>query len=119
MNSLQATSTAAASLPKGPGGHGGGALSVIGIAGWALEWKHGSAALVEPFAHCASLFDVLACLHGMKDEVFLGLGLYLAILIVSTLSLAMGLVRIGRRYLGSLRGSRTDARPSDKEEQDQ
>jgi hypothetical protein len=100
MAGIHETAAAAARIAsKGPGGHGGSALSMIGFGGWALEWKHGSAAVLEPFTGCRGIGEVFARMVGLDDATFLGLGLFVAIMIVSTASLMLGLRQLIRNWL--------------------
>lgn len=104
MVDIQGSATFAQGLPPTPGGHGWGMLSAVGLGGLALEFKHGTIAILAPFHGCTSLWDVLARLGAMEDTTFLGLGLYVAILIASTLALFVSVRRLVRKRRTTRRG---------------
>lgn len=80
-----------------PSDRHGETFSLVGVAGWVLEVKHGGPILVDPFTRCGCLSDVLNQLGAMGDAQLLGTGLFAVMLAGSTVSLAIGVTRICRR----------------------
>jgi hypothetical protein len=102
MSGMDKSAVAAARYAaNGAAGSGGGTLSAIGLGGLAIEWKHGLAAILNPFLGCGSVGEGIARLSRLDDATFLGIGLYIAIMVASTITLALGIRRMLRRRLPS------------------
>lgn len=82
------------SMPKGPNNHN--PSGILGTAGLLLEFKHGIPELCAPFADCTSLWEGLMILMHMDDNAFLGLVLWVAILVASLVATAKWLLALAK-----------------------
>jgi hypothetical protein len=62
-------------------------FGILGLFGMLVELKHGIPEIYAPFAHCAGLADFgLAIMH-MEDIVFVGILAWVAMLVLSIISI--------------------------------
>jgi hypothetical protein len=73
---------------------GGGIMTVFGAFGTALDIKHASSALAVPFQGCHGVYSVAERLVGMDDTLFLGVLVWVGVLIVSLVTMGLGVLKI-------------------------
>ncbi|MEM1195666.1 MAG: hypothetical protein AAGH57_06145 [Pseudomonadota bacterium] len=72
----------------------GAKMTTLGVAGLMMEWKHGLKEIASPFSECVDLTDLLITIAALDGVVFLGVGVYIAILVASTASFVLGVKRL-------------------------
>ena len=74
-----------------------GAFGVLGLAGLLLAFKEGIPAIGAPFTACHGLWDTLQTVHDMDNSAFLGIIMWVAMLVASTYAAARAILLLIKR----------------------